>query len=201
MAAWHVVAVVGSYRKGGTIDQAVGEILAAAAAAGATTRTFRLVEQRIEFCMNCRSCTQQPGAERGRCVLHDDLEGILQEIERADALVLGAPVNFFDVNALTRRFMERLVGYAHWPWGQPGPRIRDPVLTRKAVLVTSTAMPSFLARFFTRAGKSLKETARLLGARPVAMIWVGLSAQRDRPILPARVAGRCRRAGARLARG
>ena len=73
-----VVAIVGSYRRGGATDSAVEAILEGARAKGGETQTFRLNEQHIEFCKNCRSCTQLPGAERGRCAQEDDLESDAQ---------------------------------------------------------------------------------------------------------------------------
>ena len=72
-----IVAVVGSYRKGGTIDSAVDAILEAAEAKGAETAKIYLREQRIEFCTNCRGCTQSAGPARGKCVQQDDLESVL----------------------------------------------------------------------------------------------------------------------------
>ena len=104
-----VVAIVGSYRKSGIVDSAVDAILAGASAKGAETRKIYLLDKRIEFCTNCRCCTQMEGEQRGRCVQRDDLESILAEIQSANAIVLGAPVNFYNLNALFRRFMERLV--------------------------------------------------------------------------------------------
>ena len=53
---------------------------------------------------------------RGKCVHNDDMDEILRAVDAADAVVLAAPTNFFNVNALTRRFIERLVPYAYWPW-------------------------------------------------------------------------------------
>jgi multimeric flavodoxin WrbA len=105
-----VVAIVGSYRKGGTIDSAVEAVLEGAREKGAETVTLYLTEKHIEFCTNCRKCMQAPGEERGKCEQQDDLEPMLQEIESANALVLGSPVNFFNVTAIFRRFMERTGG-------------------------------------------------------------------------------------------
>ena len=122
-----ILGIVGSYRKGLVIDTAVSEILAAAAECGAETSKIDLIDAHVEFCTNCRTCTQEPGAEPGRCVLEDDMRSILQQIERSDGLVLGSPVNFGDVTAITKRFQERLVCYAYWPWDPPGP----PVLRNK----------------------------------------------------------------------
>ena len=76
-----VVAIVGSYRKGGTIDSAVESVLEGAREKGAQTHIIYLRDQHIEFCTNCRQCTQKPGTERGKCIQQDDLEQILQEIE------------------------------------------------------------------------------------------------------------------------
>src|ERR1700738_1470664 len=114
-----VVAIVGSYRKNGTIDTTVEAIMAGARERGARTHTVYLTEQHIEFCTNCRNCCQTAGPERGRCPQEDDLEDMLTEIEAADGLVLASPVNYSDVTAVFRRFLERLMGCAYWPWGQP----------------------------------------------------------------------------------
>ena len=127
-----IVAIVGSYRKGGTVDAAVEAVLAGAREHGAATHTIYLTEQHIEFCQNCRTCTQTPGEARGTCPQHDDLAAILSEIDAADGVVLGAPVNCFNVTAIFRRFLERLVGCCYWPWGQPMPRMREKVMWRKA---------------------------------------------------------------------
>ncbi len=64
-----VVGIVGSYRKNGVIDALVTEILEGAAQQGAQTKKIYLQDRHIEFCTNCRVCMQQPGLERGKCVL------------------------------------------------------------------------------------------------------------------------------------
>src|SRR5512146_870645 len=171
-----VVAIVGSYRKGGTIDQAVEAILEGARASGADTQIVQLRNCHIEFCTNCRHCMQESGDTRGKCLQQDDLEPILEGIEAADAVVLGSPVNAFNTTAIFRRFMERLVGYGYWPWGQNAPKARSRRRPRKAVLVASAAMPGFLIPYATGAPRALRTAASLLGAKPVGKLWIGLSA-------------------------
>lgn len=194
-----IVAIVGSYRKGGTIDSAVEAILAGAREKGARTNTIYLTEQHIEFCTNCRQCTQMPGADRGKCAQHDDLDPILAEIEAADAVVLGSPVNCYNVTALFRRFLERLLGYAYWPWGQKAPRARSKRQTRKAALVASSAMPGFLIPLATGAARALRLAASMLGAKPVGALWIGLTAQEPHQPLPSHIVARARRLGMKLA--
>lgn len=194
-----VLGIVGSYRRGGTIDQAVSAVLAGAEEDGAAVEKLYLLDQHIEFCSNCRRCTQQPGPAPGRCHLEDDMPLLIEGMEAADALVLGAPVNCGSINALSQRFFERLVGYFYWPWGQAGPKPRRKGGPRKkAVLVTSSAMPALAGRLFTGALRGLKLAAAALGAKPVATLFVGMAAGREHPELPPAALRRARRAGRRL---
>ena len=120
----NILAIVGSYRKEGIIERAVDEILASARERGAVTRKISLLDKRLAFCTNCRSCTQVAGGDYGICILNDDMATLLQEVERADALVLASPMNAGTVTALMKTFIERLVCTAYWPWGAPAPKAR-----------------------------------------------------------------------------
>ena len=194
-----VVAIIGSYRKGGAVDSAVEAILEGAREKGAHTDKIYLTDRHIEFCRNCRECMQTPGPARGKCPQQDDLEPILQEIEAADALVLGSPVNCGNVTAIFSRFMERLVGAGYWPWGRntPVPRTRD--TKRRAALVATSAMPGLLIPLVTGTGHALRMTAQLLGARPICGLWIGLAAAEPHPRLSTRNRKRARRIGWKLA--
>ena len=169
-----VVALMGSYREGGTIDTIVDEVLEGARAAGASTEKIDLIEQRVEFCRNCRACTRAPGPERVPCAEHDDdVDALLARLEAADAIVLAAPVNFGDVNAVTRRLLERMVGYGYWPEGQAAPKLRRRT-GQPALLVSSSAAPGWMTRLFARPLKTLRHMARTMGARPVGSLVLGL---------------------------
>jgi len=196
--AHRIIGIVGSYRKHGTIDTAVTAILDAAQAAGAETHKIYLQDQHIEFCTNCRACLQQPGAQRGECVWQDDMAALLDQLEAADAFVFGAPVNYGNVNALTQRFVERCVVYGYWPWGQKVPTPRQPQLTKKAVLVSSSAAPGLLARWLTSVFKTLKQLAAMLSAKPIGTLWVGMIDPQD-ATLPQRVQRQAVKLGQRLA--
>jgi putative NADPH-quinone reductase len=195
-----IIAVTGSYRREGTIERAVDAILQAAAERGAETELIRLIESHIEFCRNCRKCTQLEGPQRGVCAQPDDMDDILRKIEAADGLVLASPVNFFGVTAVTQRFMERLVCYAFWPWGKAGPvtRVKDRGL--RAVLVTSSAMPAALGRIFTRSLGGLKRAAQTLGAKPAGTLFIGKAALQEKQELPLAILDKARKLGYELAR-
>lgn len=197
--AKRIVAIVGSYRHGATIDTAVSAIIQAAREHGAETHTIRLTEQHIEFCRNCRECTLDPGDARGKCIQKDDLEAILDELEAADAVVLASPVNYYNVTAIFRRFLERLIGAAYWPWGGNAPRLRSKQHPRKAVLVASAAAPGFLIPLATGAARALRLTAAMLGARPIGHLWIGFAAGAPHQPLSPHTLERARRLGFRLA--
>ncbi len=195
-----IIAITGSYRKGGVIDQAVGEILAAAEASGATTSRICLTAARIEFCTNCRNCAQQDGMKRGICRIEDDLGKILDEIEDADGLVLASPVNFGSVTAVMKRFLERLVCYAYWPWGRKIPKVRNRQRDKRALLVTSSAAPSFLVRLQAGSTGMLRQAANLLGAKTTGILSIGFAATMKQPVLTERTRARARALGRKLAK-
>jgi NAD(P)H-dependent FMN reductase len=172
-----ITAIVGSYRKGGIIDSAVDEILAGARERGAETSKIFLADRRIEYCTNCRSCAEEPGEQRGRCVLSDDLGGILDQVEQSDGLVLASPMNFYTVTAVMKCFMERLICYAFWPWGtRGGPKFRIRNLTKRAVIVGSSGAPGFVIRPLTNLVSLLRTTAKALGAKTQGVLFIGLAA-------------------------
>lgn len=200
MAERRIIALVGSYRKGGIVDQAVDEILAAAAASGAATQKISLLDLQIQFCTNCRSCTQQAGIDRGQCVLTDGMDALLAELARADALVIASPVNFGTATALMKRFIERLVCFAFWPWGAMAPKVRNPLKQKSAVVVVASAAPALLTRLATRSVGLLEQAAGLLGARTVGVLSIGLAARRQPQEIGERTRRKARRLGEKLAR-
>lgn len=195
-----LVAIVASYRREGIIHQAVHRILRQVKESGheVEIELIDLLDRQIEFCTNCRLCTQSPGEKPGSCVVRDDMAGIIEAIESADYLVLGSPVNCFNVTALFRRFMERLICYSFWPWGKMSPRLRSKRKNKRALLVSSSAMPGMLQPFFTGAPRALKSTARLLGARPVAVLCFGGIAIREKGFLPSGFQDRIKRSVEKL---
>jgi NAD(P)H-dependent FMN reductase len=193
-----VTAIVGSYRKGGIVDSAVDEILAAAQAAGADVTKVYLIDKHIEFCRNCRACTQNEGPHRGDCTLVDEMRAILEQIERSDAFVLASPMNFGTVTAVMKRFIERLVCYGYWPWETLSPKIRKGQKGKRAIVVTSSAAPAFIARLSTQIVGLLKKCAGVLGARQIDVLFIGLAAKRPDQAIGEATRRRARRLGQKL---
>lgn len=190
-----VTAIVGSYRKGGVTDSAIDAILASAKDEGAEVAKIYLIDRHIEFCTNCRSCTQQAGQRPGKCSFTDDMSSILDEIERSDAIVLGSPMNIGTVTAVMKRFIERLVCFTYWPWGMMAPKIRNKNKTKRAVVVVSSAAPAWMGRLTTRIVGLLKQAAGLLGARTIGVLYIGLAASEERQGIGSRTRKKAHRLG------
>lgn len=188
-----ILAINGSYRDDGITDQTVDALVKAAEEAGAEVEVIRLRDYPIEFCLNCRECTQQPGVAPGICVQHDGMQALVDKIENADAYILASPTNFGSVTALFKRFMERLVVYAYWPWQMNTPQFRKArVAKKKALLVSSCAAPGILGRWFFSTHKQLRMTAQTIGANTVGTLFTGLIGREAQPVLPPRVQAKIR---------
>jgi len=200
MVMTRIIAINGSYRPGGIMDQAVDVAAAAARSAGAEVQVVQLRDVPIAFCRNCRACTQIPGQTPGHCVQEDGMTELIERIEAADAFILASPTNFYSVTALFKRFMERLVVYADWPWGRPAPRYRKAPV-KPTLLIASSAAPGWMGRLFYTTLKQLRLTARTLGGKPQGSVFIGLASQQELPSLHPRDRHRLIRYARRLGQG
>ena len=180
-----ILAINGSYRDDGITDQTVCALAQEIVTAGAEVEVVFLRNYPIEFCLNCRACTQQPGTVPGECVHQDGMKELLDKIERADGFILAAPTNFGSVTALFKRFMERLAVYAYWPWEMNGPQYRKAQSPKKkALVVSSCAAPGVFGRWLFGTNKQLKMTAMTIGAEVVGTLFTGMIAKAQHPKLP-----------------
>lgn len=173
-----ILVINGSYRNNGITDQVIKTMVEELETDGAEIEIFLLRDYPIEFCLNCRECTQQPGNLPGECVQHDGMQELLNKIEESDSFILASPTNFGSVTAIFQRFMERLVVYAYWPWNMNAPKYRKAnVPKKKALLVSSCAAPGFLGRWVYGVHKQLKTTAHVIGANNVGSLFTGFVAK------------------------
>lgn len=198
-----IIGIVGSYRKDRTIDSAVSTVLRGAQDHGAQTKKIYLIDKHIKFCRNCRKCTEEKAnRKRGSCVHHDDMEQILTEIDDADGIVLGSPINVSTVTAVMKKFIERLIVYAYRPWALKAPKFRTKQLNKKAVIVTSSAAPAFIGRILMpNALAVMKVAAKCMGAKVVKSLYIGTACQKEHQKLTESTVLAAHKAGEKLASG
>lgn len=109
-----ILAVNASPRKTWNTTLVLEKALEGAAEAGAETRLVHLHGLKFTGCVSCFACKRiEKNAEM--CALKDDLRPLLEEAQTVDALIVGAPIYFGNLNAYAVAFLERLLfaGYTY----------------------------------------------------------------------------------------
>jgi multimeric flavodoxin WrbA len=104
-----IIGINGSPRKGWNTDLLVQEALKGAESKGAKTELVHLYDLNFKGCISCFECKRVDGNSLGHCALNDDLKPLLAQIEKADGLIIGAPIYFGEVTACVRALIERLM--------------------------------------------------------------------------------------------
>lgn len=97
-----VLGIYGSPRKGGNTDVLLDAALEAAAAAGAEVERVYCRRLKMGGCLECGGCD-----ETGQCVVDDGMQSVYPLIERADAVILSAPIFFYNVPAQAKSLIDR----------------------------------------------------------------------------------------------
>jgi len=100
-----VIGFSGSTVKSGVVEKAMVQILKST---GHEWELIRLNALDMRQCIGCAGCVHT-----SRCVLKDGMNEILEKIEQADAVLVGAMARFSGLNALTKVFFERLSALFH----------------------------------------------------------------------------------------
>jgi multimeric flavodoxin WrbA len=103
-----VLAINGSPRKEWNTATLLNKALEGADSQGAHTAMVHLHDLSFKGCSSCYECKLKAGPSFGRCAGKDDLRLLLSRIERAGALILGAPIYLGTVPGGMKSFLERL---------------------------------------------------------------------------------------------
>ena len=69
---------------------------------GHQVEKITLAGRQIGYCIGCLSCQKS-----GRCVLRDDMDGILEKLIRADAVVFATPIYFYEMCGQLKTLLDR----------------------------------------------------------------------------------------------
>jgi multimeric flavodoxin WrbA len=107
----HILGICGSARKKGNTATLLREVLAATEL---ESELVFLSDLTIGFCSGCLSCMEHKGV----CVKKDDMQGLLDKILAAQALVLGSPNYYYDVSGLMKNMIDRSIASNYWGIGE-----------------------------------------------------------------------------------
>jgi NAD(P)H-dependent FMN reductase len=175
----NILAIVGSYRKGQTVDTLIDTAIDGAQADhDISVKKLHLAQKHIEYCKNCMTCRNDiDSCERTKCVISDDMDDIYAMVEEADGYIFGTPVNMGNVTAVMKTFLERLC----WVFAKPGTRplagCPTPRTTRNKaaiIIVSSGIIPPLLRRWCDDATPMIKSICTCgLNAKVVGSLYAG----------------------------
>ncbi|MFW9793856.1 MAG: flavodoxin family protein [Candidatus Thorarchaeota archaeon] len=100
-----ILGIVGSPRRGGNTETLVDTVIAGAAECGAASAKVILHELSIAPCRACNSCHRD-----GKCIQEDDMEMLIDLMEKSDVWVFGTPIYWWGPSAQFKAFIDRWYG-------------------------------------------------------------------------------------------
>jgi multimeric flavodoxin WrbA len=142
------IGIIGSPRINGNTATLVKQTLESAAEAGAETELFYLNELEFKGCQGCGYCKIHD-----KCKLQDDLTKVLNEMVKADSIVMGSPIYFSQFTGQMRLFLDRCYSLINPDFS---PRV---ALAKKQYLSALMELPETL--YMPRYIRNLPETSRI----------------------------------------
>lgn len=71
--------------------------------AGNEVEFISLKWKTVNYCIGCLACQRI-----GKCVLKDDVNGLLETIKNADVLVFATPIYYYEMSGQLKTFLDRL---------------------------------------------------------------------------------------------
>lgn len=99
----NIVIVNSTFRKGGNSKALALQFAKGATENGHNVQVVNLRDIQLEFCIGCLFCLKT-----GRCVLKDDVNGLLPIVQNADVLVFATPVYYYCMSGQLKTFLDRL---------------------------------------------------------------------------------------------
>ena len=157
-----VIGINGSPRRNWNTATLVGDALDGASEAGAETEMYDLYDLDFKGCTSCFDC-KRIGLEDHRCAMRDGLTPVLEAVREADAVVIGSPIYFNGLSAMTDAFLERLL-FPYVSYGNGPTFCRHPVLP--AFIYTMNITEAQLEHFGIDINRFRRFMRRNLGHEP-----------------------------------
>ena len=98
-----VIVISTSLRHGSNSDLLADQFAAGARAAGHEVEKISLVGKQIQFCKGCLACQKL-----GRCVIDDDVNGIMAQVLKADVVAWATPIYYYEMSGQMKTLIDRM---------------------------------------------------------------------------------------------
>jgi multimeric flavodoxin WrbA len=178
----NLLAIVGSPRKGKSTDTLTDKAIEGFISEhpDGEAKKLHLADYNLHHCRNCLACMKNTDASPYvRCVIHDGMDDLYEDIVASDALLFGTPVHMGYATALMTQFMERIC----WTFSKSEksylvvkgcPLPRSEKKRTAAIIVTSGMIKPLFRRFCDQATPFITGVAAdSLNAKTVASLYAG----------------------------
>lgn len=102
-----IMAIIGSPRKGSNTEILTDKMIEGCKSNGdVEVEKFFIIDKDIKYCTGCLTCVS-PGKQK--CVIKDDMEGILERMEECDGFIFATPNHVRSVSAPMQNFLTRML--------------------------------------------------------------------------------------------
>ena len=98
-----VIVISTSLRAGSNSDALADKFIEGALTAGNEVEKISLKDKQIAFCRGCLACQKL-----GRCVINDDVNGIMAKVLEADAVCWATPVYYYEMSGQMKVLIDRM---------------------------------------------------------------------------------------------
>ena len=98
-----VIVISTSLRTGSNSDMLADRFVEGAIKAGNNVEKISLVGKDIHFCKGCLGCHKL-----GRCVVSDDVNGIMEKVMKADVVVWATPIYYYEMSGQMKTLIDRM---------------------------------------------------------------------------------------------
>ena len=111
----------GSRNRDGQTARLIKAVQKGISAGKGESEVIFLIEKQIERCRMCDADGWGLCRRESRCIIEDDLQGIIDQVKAADVLVFANPVYFSDLSESMRSFLDRYRRTLFKPGKAPAP--------------------------------------------------------------------------------
>lgn len=97
-----VLVISSSFRKNGNSDVLADSFIRGASEVGHDVKKVQLLDKKIEFCKGCLVCQKKMP-----CVIHDDVQKIIDEMKKSDVIVFATPIYFYEMSGQMKTLIDR----------------------------------------------------------------------------------------------
>ena len=99
----NIIIISSSLRNKSNSELLAEQALKGALSAGNNAELVTLKDKEIRFCKGCLACQKTM-----KCVIRDDVSGILEKVRAADTVVFATPIYYYELSGQLKTLLDRL---------------------------------------------------------------------------------------------